>query len=147
MPFVNALAAPLVVGGAKIEQALYSGKLRVALSEFTYATDAQATYVIPEFQFQPGQRILAIELNTSVTTGSATIAIGITGTVGKYRAAAAVTTADLWVGSGVATAGGGINAALGVRLAAAEQLIMTTAGATLPASGRLLMRAIYVDNT
>ena len=75
------------------------------------------------------------------------MAIGIVGTIGKYRAAAAITTADLWVGSGVATVGGGINGALGVRLTAAEQLIMTTASAALPASGRLLLRAIYVDNT
>lgn len=147
MPFVNAAAAPLVVGGPKIEQALYSGKVRVALAEFTYATDAAGTYLVPELQFQVGQRILAIDCLTSVTTGTATIALGIAGTPAKYRAAAAITSADLWVGSGVGTAGGAITAAIGVRLTAAEQIIMTTAAATLPASGRLLIRAIYVDNS
>jgi hypothetical protein len=105
------------------------------------------TYQVPELQFQPGQRILAIDCLTSVTTGSATVALGIVGTIGKYRAAAAITSADVWVGSGVGTANGVVTANIGVRLTAAEQIIMTTASASLPASGRLLIRAIYVDNT
>ena len=140
MPFVNAAAAPLVVGGAKIEHALYSGKVRSALSEFTFAADAIGAYTIPEFQFLVGQRILELALNPSVTLGAATLAIGISGATGKYRAAATLTTPDAWT---VAA----LNAAMGARLSANEQWIMTVAAAALPASGRLLMRVLYVDNS
>lgn len=140
MPFVNAALAPLVVGGAKIEHALYSGKVRSALAEFTYATDAVGTYTVPELQFLVGQRILDVAFNTSVSTSTATIALGIAGTTGKYFAAAAITTPNAWQSSA-------INAAIGVRLTANEQWIMTTATATLPASGRLLIRVLYVDNS
>lgn len=140
MPFVNALAAPLVAGGPKIEQALYSGKLRTALAEFTFQADATGTYLIPEWQFSPGQRVIEVAVNTSVSLGTAQFALGIAGAVGKYRAAAVLTAADQWV----VTA---LNAAVGVRLAAAEQVIMTTTVAALPASGRLLLRATYIDNT
>jgi hypothetical protein len=146
MPFVNA-ASVTGAGGDKIPMAISGGKVRVAFAEFTYATDAQGTYTIPECYFPRGTRVLAVDAMTSVTTGSATLAIGITGTTGKYRAAAAITSADLWVGTGVATVGGGLNGALGVVLTADEQWILTTAGATLPASGKLIIRVLYVDNS
>lgn len=140
MPFVNASSQSLVSGGDKLPHAIYSGKVRVALSEFTFATDATGTYTIPEMQFTPGQRILEVGFNTSVTLGTAQIALGIAGTVGKYRAAAVLTSADQWVFAA-------LNAAIGVPLAAAEQWILTTSVATLPASGRLLIRTLYVDNS
>lgn len=140
MPFVNANTAPLVPGGQRIEHAVNAGKLRVALAEFTFASDPAGTYPIPEFIFAPGQRILDIAANTSVTLGTAQFALGITGTVGKYRAAATFTSADQWVTFA-------LNAAVGVRLTAVEPIILTTSVAALPASGRLLLRATFVDNT
>lgn len=147
MPFVN--ASSVAAGNATgdfIPVADMGGKLRVAQAVFTYATDAAGTYTIP-IRLPRGARVLEVAVNTSVTTGSATIAIGIAGTVGKYRAAAAVTSADLWVTQGVATTGGALNAICGVALTTDEQLIMTTASATLPASGRAVIRVIYVDNS
>lgn len=147
MPFANAsTAATGVSGGAAIPVADMGGKLRVAQAVFNFATDAQGTYTIP-IRLPRGARVLETAINTSVTTGSATIALGIAGTTGKYRAAAAVTSADLWVTTGVATTGSALNANCGVPLATDEQLIMTTAGATLPASGRMVIRVIYADNS
>jgi hypothetical protein len=61
----------------------------------------------------------------SVTLGSSTLAIGIAGTTGKYRAAATVTTpasAVVLIGTSVA-------------LAADEPILVTIGAASLPASG------------
>jgi hypothetical protein len=147
MPFVNASSiAAGVATGDFIPVADMGGKLRVAQAVFTYAADAAGAHTIP-IRLPRGARVLEVAFNTSVTTGSATVAIGIAGTVGKYRAAAAVTSADLWVTQGVATTGGALNANCGVPLATDEQLIMTTAAATLPASGRAVIRVTYVDNS
>lgn len=147
MPFVNANAtAAGIVGGDQIPVRELGAKRRVAHAVFTFATDAAGTYTIP-VRIPAGAVVEAVDINTSVTTGTATIAIGITGAVGKYRAAAAVTSTDLWVGSGAAAVGGALNAICGVPLAVEEQLIMTTASATLPASGRMVIRVTYVDNS
>jgi hypothetical protein len=140
MPFVHANAAPLVPGGPAIEHAINAGKLRIALAEFTFASDAIGTYAIPEMIFQPGQRIIELAANTSVSLGTAQFALGITGTVDKYRAAATLTATNQWTIFA-------LNAAMGVRLTAREPLIMTTSVAALPASGRMLLRALFVDNT
>ena len=68
--------------------------------------------------------------------GTATLAFGISGSTGKYRAAATLTTTDSWVSVG-------LNAAMGVELAAAEQIIMTVGAAALPSSGRMVVLFVY----
>lgn len=78
-------------------------------------------------------------LNTSVTLGSSTIAIGISGSTGKYRAAAVFTAADTPTLFGV-------NAAAGEALTAEETVIVTIAAATLPASGTLRVQFFYTFN-
>ena len=84
-----------------------------------------------------GARVLYGTLTTSASTGSATVSIGITGTTAKYKALAAYTTADVPLVFGV-TAG------LNVALTAQEQIIATTGGAALPASGTLTLSLFYV---
>jgi hypothetical protein len=64
------------------------------------------------------------------------LAFGINGSTGKYRAAATLTTTDSWVSVG-------LNAAMGVELAAAEQIVMTVAAAALPSSGRMVVLFLY----
>jgi hypothetical protein len=116
---------------------LVGGRRRQHLAEFTLASDAVGTYSFPQV-VPKGARILDIRLNASATLGaSATLAIGITGTTGKYRAAATFTSADQWVSTA-------LNAAIGVELTADEQIILTVAVAALPSSGRLLMEVVYV---
>lgn len=138
MPFANANSAALVAGAPKVSVALTGGKERVALSEFTFATDATGTYTSPELAFPIGARILDVQFNTSTSLGTAQFALGITGTIAKYRAAAVLTSTDQWVQSN-------LNAATGVVLTAAERWIITTTVATLPASGRLLIKVTWVD--
>lgn len=138
MPFVNAQA--LAAGGsAYIPTALMGGKRRSATAEFTLAADVAGTYTVP-IRLPRGAYVEELILNTSVSLGTSTVAIGIPGAVGKYRAAAVLTAAN----TNETTA---LNAAVGVALAAEEQIILTVATATLPASGRLLIRFNYVDNS
>lgn len=140
MPFVNAnTAAAGVAAGGNIPVALLGGKVRSAIAEFTYAADVAGTYTVP-IQLPRGARVILFGLNTSVTTGTATIALGISGAVGKYRAAAAQTATDQWTFNA-------LNAATGAELTANEQIIMTTATAALPASGRLLVLCLWVENS
>lgn len=138
MAFVNAASAA-AGGTGYISSALMGGKRRTAIAEFTLATDVVGTYTIP-IRLPKGAIVEDVVLNSSVSLGTTTVALGITGATGKYRAAAVYTTTD----ANTSTA---LNAAVGVALTAAEQLIMTTAVASMPASGRLLVRVNYVDNT
>lgn len=139
MPFVNAssAAAGVTTAPGYIPSALLSGKKRIALAEFTCATDVVGSYTVP-IVLPRGARVMNLFLNGSATMGaSATIAIGIAGATGKYRAAAVYTAVDTF--SVFA-----LNAAIGVALTAAEQILMTVAAASLPASGRLLIGFEYV---
>lgn len=78
-------------------------------------------------------------LLTTATLGTSTIAIGITGTTGKYRASATFTTADTPTFFGVAS---GASA----KLTAAETIFITIATASLPGSGTLFT-ALYFAQT
>lgn len=138
MPFVNSTA--IAAGGSTpnlLPAALLGGRVRVALAEFTCASDAAGTYTVP-IRLPIGARVLTCFLNASVTMGaSAQLAIGIAGATGKYRAAAVYTTADTLTFVS-------LNAATGVALTAEEQILLTTTVAALPASGRLLIGFLYV---
>lgn len=73
-------------------------------------------------------------VTSSVTLGSSTIAVGITGTVAKYKAAAVFTAVDTPTFFGPATIVGGQTA-----LAADETIFVTIAAATLPGAGTLVI--------
>ena len=77
-------------------------------------------------------------INTTATLGTSTVAIGITGTTGKYRAAATFTTADTPTLFGTAA-----QQALATPLSAEESVIATIAVASLPASGTLVVDLYY----
>jgi hypothetical protein len=140
MPFVNASSAATGAGSDLIPAALLGGKVRCAIAEFTCASDGTGTYTVP-IRLPRGARVVAAFMNASATMGaSATIALGIAGATGKYRAAATYTAADTF--SLFA-----LNAATGAELTAEEQILMTVAVAALPASGRLLIGFLWVENS
>lgn len=74
-------------------------------------------------------------LNNSATLGSSTLAFGITGTTGKYRAALAKTTTTPEVF--------GVGGNHGVRLTADETVFATIAAASLPGSGTFSVTMFY----
>lgn len=78
-------------------------------------------------------------LDTDTSLGSSTIAIGITGTTGKYRAAATFTATSTPTLFGVA--GAGITDL--VPLAVEETVFITIATANLPGSGTLVVQLFY----
>ena len=113
-----------------------SGKLRVFSETFTMAAQA-AGDIIELARLPKGARVLFGVLNASATLGAAaTLAIGIAGNTGKYRAAAVHTTADAPVLFGV-------NAGMGVKLAAEEIVIGTVAVAALPGAGNVNVMMVY----
>jgi hypothetical protein len=78
-------------------------------------------------------------LTTSVSLATSTIAIGITGTTGKYRAAAVFTAVDTPTMFGPATQVGAVDPAL----TNSENVFVTIAVASLPASGTLVVDLYY----
>lgn len=136
MPATNAL---LVAANppTKVGPHASGGKIKVVSETFTYASDAAASYAIGGGLIPAGARVLDAYFVTSVTTGSATLALGVSGSTSKYISAAAVTTANQRTVS--------INqAALLTEITAPEQLLLTVASASLPASGTLRIVLVYV---
>lgn len=113
------------------------GSVRVLRDTVTYATQTTSdTIVLGGKKLPIGATVLYVTMQTTVTTGSATLALGITGTVAKYKAAGAVTTVDVPQIYGV-TAGT-------VATTTEEQLFLTIGGASLPGSGTLIVNVFYV---
>jgi hypothetical protein len=89
------------------------------------------------FRVPAGYRFLYGLINASATMGAtATIAIGVSGTAGKYRTAATFTAA-------APTLFGNSTAADDAPLSAYEDVLITIAAADLPASGILIVTMFY----
>lgn len=123
-------------GATELATALGDGKLRLCYERFTLASDATGGYNIGH-PIPRGAVVLGGFLNSTVSLGSSTIAIGIASNTGKYRAAATFTTTDTPVWFGVASNFGTI-------LTEEERIIMTVGAAALPASGTLHIGLLYV---
>ncbi|MDZ4737688.1 MAG: hypothetical protein SGJ07_15200 [Rhodospirillaceae bacterium] len=111
------------------------GRVRVFNETVTLATQTTSD-TIEIARLPKGARVLYGVLNTDTSLGSSTVAIGITGATGKYRAAAAFTatnTPTLF----------GVNAGVGVGTAAEETVIITIAAASFPGSGTLKVMIFY----
>lgn len=136
----NQTAAPV---GYRPKATVYGGRLKRLRATFTLATQTTSdTLVIGNL---PAGATFAFGVyNASVTLGgTATLAIGITGTTGKYCAATAFTAANAPVLFGtVATMAAGAGSG-DAGLAAEEQVFATIAGASLPASGTVTIDLYY----
>lgn len=111
------------------------GTLRIFSETFTLAAQA-TTDTIVIGRLPKGARFHFGILSNSATLGaSATVAIGITGTTGKYRAAAVKTsvTPEIF----------GLEAGMGDELAAEEEVFITIAVAALPGAGEVRVKLFY----
>ena len=124
--FANFAAAPRVT----LDPGKWYGKLRVFEATVPLASQASGD-IVNLFSLPKGFRPLFGMLNSDTSLGSATAAIGIAGTTGKYRAAATFTA------TGTPTLFGVTAAVNGDALAADETAILTIGAAALPASGTL----------
>lgn len=93
----------------------------------TFTMAAQTTSdTLEGIKLPKGFRAVRWGLVPSATLGSTTLALGITGTTGKYRAAATVT---------ALVSGDVVTAPPAAGLAADEDVLVTIAAATMPAAG------------
>lgn len=126
-----------IEAGTPPDPGFVHGTLRTTMESVTAAAQTTSDTIVvaqlPKGAILHGARIMA-----SVTMGaSATIAIGITGTTGKYRAAAVLTTADAWEELDVTSDN------FHTALTAAEEVFITIAVASLPAAGTVLVQFTY----
>lgn len=123
--FLNSTPVSLASG------AVVGGNLRRHRATITLASQASGD-TITLTRLPPGSAFAFGMLSASVSLGTATIAIGIAGNAGKYRADA-VHTATVPTTFGVATT---VDDA---PLADAETVILTISTAALPSSGTLVV--------
>ena len=113
------------------------GTVRSFVEEISLASQA-TTDTIEVARLPKGAVPLYGMLSTSVSLGAATVAIGTSGTTGKYRAAAALTAVTPEVF--------GVNAAVGEAISDEEIVFVTIGTAALPASGTLRVMFFYAFN-
>lgn len=117
----------------KATSAAYGARLQRFRASITYASQTTSDTIV--VAIVPAGYTFAFGILTADTSsGSTTIAIGITGTTGKYRAAAAFTATNTPTLFGTAAAVGASAA-----LTADETIFITLAAATAPSSGLLVV--------
>lgn len=129
----NQTTAPV---GLKPAATVYGARLKRLRATFTLATQTTSDTLIVG-NLPTGATFAFGKLTSSVSLGSSTIAVGVTDTTGKYRAAATFTTANTPTDFGTATQ------IAGSPLSAEEQVFVTIAAASLPASGTLVVDLYY----
>ena len=131
----NQTAIPV---GYKPRASVYGARLKRMRATITLAAQAIGDTIVLG-NLPAGATFAFGVLASSVTLGTSTLAIGITGTPGKYRAAATFTAADTPTLFGPAAVIGAADPAL----AAEETVIATVAALALPASGTLVVDLYY----
>lgn len=132
----NQTSAPV---GYKPRATVYGGRVKRLRGTFTLNTQTTSdTLVIGNL---PAGATFAFGVITASATlgASATVAIGISGSTGKYRAAATFTSADTPTLFGTAATIGAADPAL----SAEEQVFVTIGTASLPGSGTLVIDLYY----
>lgn len=142
MPNFNSLELATAKSGtlpqAQPDSALVGGKRRRTRASFTLAAQA-AGDTLTLCDLPIGAVVDSIMMTSSVSLGTSTVAVGIAGTTGKYRAAAVFTAVDT-----PTIVGPGAVAKAAPPLTAPETLIATIAVAALPAAGTLVFDINYV---
>lgn len=131
----NQTSAPV---GYKPRATVYNARLKRLRATFTYASQTTSDTLVVG-NLPAGATFAYGVLTASASSGSTTLAIGISGTPAKYKAAAAFTATDTPTLFGTAATAGATDPAL----AAEEQVIVTLAGATAPSSGTLVVDLYY----
>lgn len=124
--------------GYKPKASVYGGRLKRMRATITLAS--QTTSDVLQLGNLPAGAVFAFGvLTTDTSLGTSTLAIGISGTTAKYKAAATFTSTDAPTMFGK----GAVVAASDSGLSAEETVIGTIATANLPASGTLVVDMYY----
>lgn len=121
----------------KSNGAVHGGRLRRFRATIALASQASGDTIVLA-DLPAGYAVAYGVLISSASLGTATLAVGISGTAGKYRAAATFTATDTPTMFGIATA---LDDA---PLTATERVIATVGTAALPSSGTLVVD-LYVS--
>lgn len=125
----NSVQAAAKAAGSKLDGAIHGGKLRRFRADVNLASQASGD-TINLITLPRGYRFAHGMLNTDTSLGASTLAIGVSGTAAKFRAAATFTATDTPTPFG--------KQAPTEEAEGAEQAIIATIGtAALPASGNL----------
>ena len=120
-----------------VSGAQQGARVRVYREVITLATQTTSDTITLADNVPVGSTFMYGVMLATVTLGAtATVAIGVTGTTGKYRAAAVYTTAAPEV-FGVAAGS--------VTLTAAETVFATIAAASLPGAGTWIVQLFYCE--
>jgi hypothetical protein len=115
---------------------LVNAKLRCTTEIITFASQASGSD-FPVAVLPIGATFAGIELCLDTSSGSATLAFGVSGSTAKFAAAAALTATDTPTKRGKASAMDDVPAT-------AEQVVLlTTGGAALPSSGVLVVKTYF----
>lgn len=124
--------------GYRPKASVYGARLKRLRATITFA--GQTTSDLIQLGNLPAGSVFAFGvMTTDTSTGSATIAIGNSGTAAKYKAAAAFTSTDTPTMFGKAAP----IAASDAGLSADETVYATIAGASLPSSGTMTVDLYY----
>lgn len=130
----NQTAAPV---GYKPNATSYQGRIRCIRASFTLnAQTISDTLVLGNLP--AGSTFAGGLITTDTSLGTSTLAIGISGATGKYRAAATFTATDTPTDFGTAAS------LVEAPSTAERQVIGTIAVASLPASGNLVIHLFYM---
>lgn len=122
----------------KAEGSVVGGRLRRYRATITLASQASGDDVVLA-EIPAGSVFAYGMLNSSVSLGTATVAVGITGDTGKYRAAATFTATN------TPTPFGDVTEVSGSALASGTQVLLTVGTASLPASGTLVVDLYFTN--
>jgi hypothetical protein len=131
----NQTSAPV---GYKPRATVYNARLKRLRATFTLNTQTTSDTLVVG-NLPAGATFAFGALTSSVSLSTSTVAVGIAGSTGKYRAAAVFTATDTPTPFGTAATVGAADPAL----AAEEQVIVTIATASLPASGTFVVDLFY----
>jgi hypothetical protein len=126
----------------QVDGSAQGGHVRVYREQITLASGVGTTAdTIVVAYPSKGEQFLFGVLSSTVTLGTSTVAIGIAGATGKYRAANTFTVTDTptLFGAGAAGLGG-----LG-KLSADEEVFLTIGTANLPTSGTLTVDLYFTQ--
>jgi len=137
--YATELAPRNAVPVGQVDGSVVGGHVRVRRATIpminpAYQTTDTIVVALPDI----GDAFLYGVINADVTMGSTTIAIGITGTTGKYRAATTFAAAAPTL-FGASPAGGW------PKLTAVETIFLTLAAAALPTTGTLTVDTFWAQ--
>lgn len=126
----------------QLDGSLQGGNVRVYREVIQLASQPAGDTIVVAYPSK-GETFLRGSLTSTVSLGTSTVALGIAGATGKYRAAAAFTAVDTPTPFGVAA--NMVSSSVPAKLTTDEKVFITIGTAALPASGTLIVDLYFAQ--